>query len=323
MFIEGNAAAKGNRHIRIQLSPDGRSYQLKIFDIIIENFKIQKSHEKTFTLNHFNRQAMRISYNSNNKLVLNATYYYIKPITNTFVSNGTVGIDLNPKGIDVCYVKNDGNPAEYKHYSIGNLLDKRSKDTQRHLSLLIDKIIQEAFEAGFYHFTIEDLSFAEDYKYRTKELNRLLSKFPFRMFQQLLVSKLARLGGKLRQINPAYTTFIGLVKYAVRDNKTTNHNKDSEDLSAALVIGRRGLGFDEKLVVCFRYKGRQISLTLPEILKLLGHSEKYLSKKDKSTLKFGNWVLWKKIKLEFKTYDNLVNELTARLEAEEENVLPF
>jgi IS605 OrfB family transposase len=91
-------------------------------------------------------------------------------------------------------------------------------------------------EEDFYHITIEDLDFKPDYKYKSKELNRLLSKFPFRIFDSLMVSKTARLGVKLKKVNPAYTSKIGIFKYAVRDNLSTKHSKNSNDASAALVI---------------------------------------------------------------------------------------
>ena len=46
-------------------------------------------------------------------------------------SKGTIGIDIGPKEIAVAFVKNDGNPMEYLHYNIGNLLDSREEEKKK------------------------------------------------------------------------------------------------------------------------------------------------------------------------------------------------
>jgi hypothetical protein len=79
-------------------------------------------------------------------------------------------------------------------------------------------------------------------------------------------SKCARKGIKLKKINPAYTSIIGIYKYSNRDNLSYAHNANSKDLSAALVIGRRGLGLYEREVVCLRKSGRTVSLTYEDLL---------------------------------------------------------
>jgi hypothetical protein len=72
------------------------------------------------------------------------------------------------------------------------------------------------------------------YKYRSKNKNRLLMKFPFDMFDTLIKSKTTRKGLKLKD-----TLFIGLLKYSYRDDITSNHNRKSKNYSAALTIGSR------------------------------------------------------------------------------------
>ena len=137
LFINGNSKT-GNDKIKIEYGENG--YNLKLFKDILTDIKLPKSHDKTFTLENFNRQASRIAYNKNGKLVLHITYSYIKPLKK-LKSKGTIGIDIGPKEIAVAYVKNDGNPLCYEHYPIGNLLDKRSADTQRELSEKLNEII--------------------------------------------------------------------------------------------------------------------------------------------------------------------------------------
>lgn len=92
-----------------------------------------------------------------------------------------------------------------------------------------------------------------------------------------MISKCSRNGIELKLVNPAYTSVIGLFKYANRDNLSTNHDSNSKDLSAALVIGRRGLGFNENPIVSIRLLSGKIK-SFP-IKYLLSESEKEGSKK--------------------------------------------
>ena len=64
-------------------------------------------------------------------------------------------------------------------------------------------------------------------------------KFPFEMFASFLKSKTTRKGLKLKQVNPKYTSFIGLLKYSYRNDITSNHNIKSKYYSATLTIGSR------------------------------------------------------------------------------------
>ncbi len=307
--ITGEEAHYGNRYIRLQRNKKSGEYELKVFGKTYP-IQIPKSHQKTFSLDSFNRQSIRVGYNKNGKLVLNVTYYYIKPVPKNLTNKtkGVVGIDIGPKEIAVCFVKNDGNPSKYKHYPIGNLLDKRTEDTKRFLSEILDDIVTQARHLGFYTITIENLKFKPDHSFKSKKLNRMLSKFPREIFQQLLSSKCIRNGLKLKLINPAYTSVIGLFKYSYRDNLSTAHNSKSKDLSAALTIGRRGLEFNDKAIVSIRLFGKLISIPLKSILSLAEHDDSKFEWESKDTK--SNWSLWSKLKkLGYRTPD----ELTAHL----------
>lgn len=300
LFIQGEEAHKGNRNIRIEYDKEN-NYQLSIYQqkFIIN---IPNSHLNSFTLDGFNRQSANITFNEKGKLILNITYHYIKPIINP-KSKGSVGIDIGPKEIAVCFIKNDGNPHHYVHYSIGNLLDMRTEDSQREISIILDKIISQAKHFGFYQISIENLNFKDNYKFKSKQLNRMLNKFPFRIFEKLIESKCYRNGIKLKKINPAYSSIIGLFKYANRDNLNTSHDAKSKDLSAALVIGRRGLGFHEKAIITTRSFGKLISIPIKSLLSSLDDGDNKLnweSKKSKS-----NWSLWSKLKKAIKGIDEL------------------
>ena len=314
--IQGESAHNGNRNIRIQHSKKiDEQLDLKIYKILIENIKIPKSHQSTFSLDNFNRQSCNISYNSRGKLVLHITYSYIKPIikSKSQKSKGMIGIDIGPKEIAVAFVKNDGNPLFYRHYPIGDLLDKSNENTNLAISLILDKIIQEGIHQNFTEITIENLNFSDTSINYSKKLNRMLSSFPHAKFEALISSKCSRFGIKLKKINPAYTSIQGIYKYSNRDNLSTNHNSKSKDLSAALTIGRRGLGFHEKSVVSIRLFGKLVSIP---IKSLIAESEKDAIKfGQKSRNNNSNWSLWSRLHREHRNLDELTAHVLANPES--------
>lgn len=308
LVIAGEEAKGGNRFIRIRKNKEN-NYELKLFGHNID-IKVPKSHLNTFSLDEFNRQTARINFNSKGKLVLNITYNYIKPISKflTEKSYGNVGIDIGPKEIAVAFIKNDGNTLIYKHYPIGNNLDARSKETKRRLSEILDDIVKLAIHYKMYQITIENLKFKPDHKFKSKSLNRMLSKFPRTMFKVLLESKCNRNGLKLKLINPAYTSVIGLFKYSNIHNLCTSHNAKSKDLSTAYVIGRRGLGLKEKGIINLKLFGKIVSIPIKSLLTLL---EDNVSKFDRNSKTNSNWSLWSRLKKLFKTTDELTAHLLA------------
>ena len=285
-FVSGSASAKGNSVIRIEYSKSGE-YQLKFFGLKIP-INIPKSHQDTFTLDNFNRQACRVAFNSKGKLVLHITYSYIRPLKRLKQRNsGSIGIDINPNGLGICFVKSDGNPEEYKYISIGNLKDKKSADTSRLLSKEIDKILDFAAEKGYNHISIENLDFSNKVV-KNKEIRRLLSKFPWQLFYTLIKSKCNRRGFVLKAVNPAYTSIIGIFKYSYRDNLSDAHHRKSKDLGAALVIARRGLGFRERAVVSVRGLKKK-AIGISALLSLAEH------KLNNINTKFSNLSLWREL----------------------------
>jgi hypothetical protein len=74
---------------------------------------------------------------------------------------------------------------------------------------------------------------------------------PYALILRLFVSKCARAGVLLRVVNPAYTSIIGHYKYE-KQYGISRHS------AAALAIGRRGLGYKDKvpeLIACVLHSG--------------------------------------------------------------------
>jgi len=309
-FVEGSKH-EGNKKVNIEYSDNG--YQLKIkinkkHDIIIP-ISVPRNHFDTFSLDGINRQSMRISLNSKGKIVLNCTYSYLKPIQIEKIdkSMGTIGIDLNPTEITCVYVKNDGNPYKKISYNIANILEKRNEDTIRELSLVLDKIISDGIYDKFYSITIENLNFKDEKYKNNKKLNRLLAKFPYDIFENLIQSKGTRKGIKIIKINPILTSYIGIKKYSYRSDITSAHNKKSKDYSASLVIGRRGLGFKERTIISIRLLDKKVHTF--NVNALLNESEKDLSITNHCNK--SNWSIWLKLKKHESHIHEIINRITS------------
>ena len=122
----------------------------------------------------------------------------------------------------------------------------------------------------------ENLQFSKDWTYN-KKLNRIKSNFVWRKFLELLERKCIEHGIRYKKVNPAFTSVVGRVKYSEMYGLNVHE-------SAAYVIARRGLGYNEKLSV---YK-TQSKIVKDRIIRTL--AEKYDGKR------IHNWVLWKSVK---------------------------
>ena len=317
-YVEGSIN-EGNKKISIE--EENGEYILRLvfgskkIDQIKFPIKIPSSNLDTFKLTGTNKQSNKIIYNKKGKLVLNSTYSYIKPLSREYQnckkSKGTIGIDIGPNEISCVFVKNDGNREKKINYNIGEIIDSRNEEKQRRISEILEEIIKIGKELGYYHVSYENLSFNNTkYVKRSRELNRLLKKFPYRIFEELLISKLIRTGFKYKKINPRYTSYIGLRKYSYRDDLTSNHNKSSKDFTRAYVIGRRGLGFKEKVIVCIRLFDAKDKVKKTLSFKpnsILNELEEDLSKVNVCK---SNWSVWNLLKKNDSKISEYFNSLT-------------
>lgn len=76
--------------------------------------------------------------------------------------------------------------------------------------------------------------------YGMKTANRKTSEFAYQMMTSLLYGKALQRSVGIIKVNPAYTSQIGKMKYM-------KHMRSTVHLAASYVIGRRGMGFSEKV----------------------------------------------------------------------------
>jgi IS605 OrfB family transposase len=153
---------------------------------------------------------------------------------------GCIGIDLNPGSIGWAYIDKEGNLKHHGQISIQMGLPRGKQDAAiRHVCfLLLDMAI-------FYQCPIvcEELDFSgkkNQLREKGRKYARMLSAWAYSRFFELLTAIVSNRGIELRQVNPAYTSLIGLVKY-VRMYGVAS------DEAAALAIARRGMRLGEKL----------------------------------------------------------------------------
>ncbi|MGI2909200.1 hypothetical protein [Tolypothrix sp. VBCCA 56010] len=153
---------------------------------------------------------------------------------------GCIGIDLNPGSIGWAYVDCDGNLKAHGQISLQMGLPSGKQDAQ-----IVDACLQLATLADTFACPIvcEELDFStkkEQLKERARKYARMLSNWAYSRFYELLESILSNRGIYLMKVNPAYTSVIGLVKYARQYGLAS-------DEAAAMAIARRGMRLKEKI----------------------------------------------------------------------------
>lgn len=155
-------------------------------------------------------------------------------------SNGVFGIDFNKGFISVTETDRHGNMIQTYNldyrFSLGN-------KTKNDLEIVIGRVIKEALEKGK-DVAVEKLDFkvkrSELISNRSKKYNTMLSSLPYRIYGSIVKSKCAKNKVYLHEVNPAWTSYIGNIKYAIP-------RKMSVHTAASFVIARRGMKFIDSL----------------------------------------------------------------------------
>ena len=150
--------------------------------------------------------------------------------------NGAIGIDFNANHISVCLINACGNPIKF--LDIPTICIGKSADQRKAIyGDAVKQIVALALEHRV-PIIIESLDFQ---KKKDELINRegrryacMLSSFAYNQLGRMIRSRAARYGVALIDVNPAYTSIIGDVKYSKRYGVSVHQ-------SAALAIARRGM----------------------------------------------------------------------------------
>ncbi|MED2737127.1 IS200/IS605 family accessory protein TnpB-related protein [Bacillus toyonensis] len=177
------------------------------------------------------------------------TYYIIKCIvevesnlhTNFSTSDGVIGVDCNVDHFAWANVSRDGN-----YLGSGKLSFSIHKKTSAQMTNLIEEVVIHLVNLAVQHnkpIVVEELdttlSKTGD-RYTNKKANRMKSMFAYEKMISALHNRADKMGVGVITVNPVYTSISGKIKY-MRHFGIPIHQ------AAALTIGRRGLGYKEKV----------------------------------------------------------------------------
>ena len=170
------------------------------------------------------------------------TYVELPDIpTITSYANGAIGIDLNVDNIAWAYCDGEGNLKDRGQIAIDKI-SKSSGQATHILSLTIAQILEKATQYEC-PVVIEKLDFGSK-KARLREHGKryakMLSSFAYSKFAELVHSKAQLAAIQVIEVNPAYSSLIGMVKFMSLYGLNSG-------TSAALVLARRSLRLSERL----------------------------------------------------------------------------
>jgi len=202
----------------------------------------------------FNKQAItyRFIQKSLREWEIHITFDVIPaPIQSLDIQWGGLGVDLNPGSIGWARADGDGNLEASGQIKV-NIQSQPKGRTQAILADAVTQLTQLALKYRC-PIVVEKLDFS-DKKKRMRELparhNRMLSNFAYTKFLQLLKGRCFKLGIRVIEVNPAYSSIIGLVKFM------SMYGMNSAT-AAALVLARRAMRLSERLPANTAYQGTE------------------------------------------------------------------
>ena len=163
----------------------------------------------------------------------------------TSKGNGALGIDLNPGVIGWAYCDAEGNLLAFGQIRI-NLAGRSTNQTTATLGDACRELAELA-ERYKCPIVIERLDFSKkkaSMKEQGVRYSRMLSNFAYSKFSEILSSRCSKQGIELTEVNPAYSSLIGLTKFMTMYGL-------SSDTAAGLVLARRALRKSERLTGLF------------------------------------------------------------------------
>jgi IS605 OrfB family transposase len=180
-------------------------------------------------------------------------------ITSDFIA----GIDVNIDRIAVSVLSQQGNLLESKIFYCHEMEYVRSNRRRNISGEIAKQIIDYLLSWNVGAIVLEDITLKQDHD-TNHRFNRLVHSFAKNKLQKALISRGLKFGFKIKKVNPAYTSVIGRFKYAKMYGLSVHE-------AASFVIGRRGLGFEEKVP---KELLKQLTTTVkPYLIHILGSME--------------------------------------------------
>ena len=173
---------------------------------------------------------------------------------------GAVGVDVNVDHLAVSETDSSGNWLRSWTVPLVTY-GKSAKQAEALIGDAVARVVDIAREAGK-PLVVENLDFSKKKDLLEGESpgrSRMLSSFAYGRIKTYFLSRGYREGVEVREVNPAYSSVIGRVKFMERFGL-------SVDQAAALVLARRSLGSSEGIPdwrVCPDGRGGHVAFSLP------------------------------------------------------------
>jgi len=248
LYSRGDAAKKGNANLRLEPGDGALWLWVNLGNGAYVHALVQTAHPQLNALRE--RVYASLPYNVTLRLEDGKVYAHfswsegLPPPVHT-KANGVLGIDVNadPYHLALAVVSPDGNLTRYLVLSLAEV-DSAPNKGAKELALwkVAHQVVTVAEEHGVAIAT-------ERLKYLRKSrrgdgsgraFRHKQHRFAYRSLLEKIHSLAQRRGVEVLEVNPQDTSTIGMLKYAPQLHL-------SKDVAAAYVIGRRALGFEEKL----------------------------------------------------------------------------
>ena len=173
---------------------------------------------------------------------------------------GAIGVDLNADHLAVAETNASGNCISSFSVSLVTY-GKNNHQAEALIGDAVAGVVEYAREVGK-PIVIEKLDFRRKkaiLEGESRKYSRMLSSFSYGKVRAYFVSRGYRQGVEVHQVNPAYSSVIGRVKFMERYGLSVHQ-------AAALVLARRSLGCSERIPrrwVCPVGNGVHVAFTVP------------------------------------------------------------
>jgi IS605 OrfB family transposase len=248
LYSRGDATKKGNANLRLEPQGDALWLRVNLGNGAYVRALVRTSHPQLKAL--LQRAYASLPYNVTLQLKDGKVYAHftwsegLPPPVHT-KANGVLGIDVNsdPYHLALAVVSPDGNLKRHLTLSLEEV-DRVPNKGAKELLLwkVAHQVVAVAEEHGVAIATekLKRLRKSRRGDGSGRSFRRKQHRFAYQSLLEKIHSLARRRGVEVLEVSPQDTSTIGMLKYAPSLHL-------SKDVAAAYVIGRRALGFEEKL----------------------------------------------------------------------------
>jgi IS605 OrfB family transposase len=248
LYSRGDATKKGNANLRLEPQGDALWLRVNLGNGAHVQALVKTAHPQLNALRE--RVYASLPYNvtlrpEDGKVYAHFTWSEELPPPVHTEANGVLGIDVNgdPYHLALAVVSPDGNLVRYLTLSLEEVDSAPNKGAKELLLWKVaHQVVALAEEHGVAVATerLKHLRKPRRGDGSGRSFRRKQHRFAYRSLLEKIHSLARKRGMEVLEVSPQDTSTIGMLKYAPLLHL-------SKDVAAALVIGRRALGFEEKL----------------------------------------------------------------------------